>query len=464
LDLHDEPQRVGSLITGGYGFQEEEAKLMYTFITMLNNRPRVVVKLALVCTLLSLCGCQHRFSITAPAPPPIDPSEYTSTDYQADVTAYKTATTPGAGLNPDLAKQARNNIAYGLMGQIDVVYGAYYNQLFSTKNTVAIGSDALTLGLSSAATIATHAATKTILSALGTGFSGLALSVDKNYFAQQTFPVIGVAMQTRRDKIRATIISNLALDTTTYPLLATRRDLVAYLNAGTLASGLQELQEEAGAATAATVPTAAGAKGPPAPSSLTAAAGNSQVSLSWTAAAGATSYNLYWATSPGVTPANGTKINVAATNSYVHSGLKNDTAYYYVVTAVNASGESAASAQTSATPAAPAPAAAPAVPSGLTATAGNAQVSLSWTAAAGATSYNLYWATSPSVTPLNGTEISGIATNSYTHSGPGVTNGNTYYYVVTAVNASGKSAASAQASATPTAPVRAEQILKLTPH
>jgi hypothetical protein len=421
--------------------------------------------LGAICALLSLCGCQHHFSIAAPAPTPINPSDYALDDYKKDLDAYKTAATPGAGANPELAKVTRNNIAYGLMSQIDVVYGAYYNRLFSSKNAVAIGGDALTLGLSTAATIATHAATKTILSALGTGFSGLALSVDKNYFAQQTFPVIGVAMQTRRDKVRATIVANLALDTATYPLSAAKRDLVAYFNAGTLASGLQELQEEAGAATATTVTNAAANK-PPAPSALTASAGNSQVSLLWTAPAGAASYNLYYSTSTGVTPANGTKISGIVANSHTHSGLTNATTYYYVVTAVNANGESAPSNQASATPSAPVPAggALPPAPSALTAAGGNSQISLAWTASPGAMSYNLYWATNAGVTPANGTTISGILTNSYAHSGlaPGT---GPYHYIVTAVNANGESVPSNEASATPAALAQTEEMLRrLTPH
>jgi O-glycosyl hydrolase len=88
----------------------------------------------------------------------------------------------------------------------------------------------------------------------------------------------------------------------------------------------------------------------------------------------------------------------------------------------------------------------PAAPTGLTATAGNTQVSLSWTASSGATSYNVKRST------VNG---SGYATinsptgTSYTNTG--LTNGTTYYYVVTAVNANGESGNSNQASATPVA-------------
>src|SRR5580658_1419437 len=88
----------------------------------------------------------------------------------------------------------------------------------------------------------------------------------------------------------------------------------------------------------------------------------------------------------------------------------------------------------------------PPAPTGLTATAGNAQVSLSWSASSGATSYNVMRGTA------NGgpyTTISAPTTTSY--SDTGLTNATTYYYVVTAANANGASGDSNQASATPAA-------------
>lgn len=183
---------------------------------------------------------------------------------------------------------------------------------------------------------------------------------------------------------------------------------------------------------------------PSAPTGVAAVPANAQNSISWNASSGATSYNVYWSTTTGVTKANGTKIT-GATSPYVHPVLTNGTAYFYVVTAVNTAGESADSAQVSATPVAPL--VPPAAPSGLTATAGNAQATVSWGPVSGAASYNLYWSTTSGVTKLNGTKITG-ATSPYVHLG--LTNGNTYYYVVTAVNANGESADSAQASAVPT--------------
>ena len=88
----------------------------------------------------------------------------------------------------------------------------------------------------------------------------------------------------------------------------------------------------------------------------------------------------------------------------------------------------------------------PSAPTGLTATAGNAQVSLSWTASAGATSYNVKRSTT-SGGPYS--TVSSPTGTSYTNTG--LTNGTAYYYVVTALNSNGESGNSNQASATPTA-------------
>lgn len=89
---------------------------------------------------------------------------------------------------------------------------------------------------------------------------------------------------------------------------------------------------------------------------------------------------------------------------------------------------------------------APAAPTNLTATAGNTQVSLSWTASSGATSYNVKRSTTSGGPYSN--VATGVTSTNFTDTG--LTNGTTYFYVVSAVNGSGESANSNQASATPT--------------
>lgn len=87
---------------------------------------------------------------------------------------------------------------------------------------------------------------------------------------------------------------------------------------------------------------------PAAPINLTALGGMTQITLNWNLSAGATSYNAYWSDAPGVTPESGTLIENVSPGEII-SGLLNNTAYYAVVTALNASGESLASNEANAT-------------------------------------------------------------------------------------------------------------------
>ncbi|MDB6122952.1 MAG: Coagulation factor 5/8 type domain protein [Pedosphaera sp.] len=85
----------------------------------------------------------------------------------------------------------------------------------------------------------------------------------------------------------------------------------------------------------------------------------------------------------------------------------------------------------------------PGTPTGLTAVAGAGQASLSWTATLGAASYNVKRATAPAG-PY--TTVVVAATNAAIDAG--LAGGTRYYYVVSAFNAVGESANSAQISAT----------------
>jgi Glycoside hydrolase family 44/Fibronectin type III domain len=89
----------------------------------------------------------------------------------------------------------------------------------------------------------------------------------------------------------------------------------------------------------------------------------------------------------------------------------------------------------------------PSVPTGVMATAGNAQVALAWTASSGATSYHVKRGTA-SGGPF--TQVAAPASAGFTDTG--LTNGTTYFYVVSALNSAGESTDSMPASAKPAAP------------
>jgi autotransporter-associated beta strand protein len=172
------------------------------------------------------------------------------------------------------------------------------------------------------------------------------------------------------------------------------------------------------------------------PASLTAAPGNTQVTLTWPAVAGATGYSVQRsAVTGGPYSAKGT----SAGPSYTDSGLTNGTPYYYVVASINTSGSGVNSPQATATPSASLPVA----PTNLAAAATSSQITLTWNASAGATGYEVMRSTA---TGGPYTAIAGVTITTSTDTN--ILGGLTYYYVVAASNASGTGAYSNQASAT----------------
>jgi hypothetical protein len=88
----------------------------------------------------------------------------------------------------------------------------------------------------------------------------------------------------------------------------------------------------------------------------------------------------------------------------------------------------------------------PAAPTRLTAMAANGQIALTWTTSPGASNYSIYRGTSSG--NESGTPVAlGVAPASYTDNG--LSNGTVYYYKVAAINLSGTSGYSNEASATP---------------
>jgi Bacterial Ig-like domain/Fibronectin type III domain len=187
-----------------------------------------------------------------------------------------------------------------------------------------------------------------------------------------------------------------------------------------------------------------------------AATGSGQATVNFTPAAGglATGFEVR------VVNAAGTQVGAlqpadAGATSLVVTGLANGTAVRFQVRAVNALGTSAFSALSNAvTPAAPVLASAPAIG---TATAGNAQVTVTWTApaavpSAAVTQFRIRVFVGTSATPTREVTVGNVTSSAVA----ALINGTGYTFDVSAINAAGTGAPSAR---TPLITPRTEFVL-----
>jgi outer membrane protein assembly factor BamB len=184
---------------------------------------------------------------------------------------------------------------------------------------------------------------------------------------------------------------------------------------------------------------------PTAPQDLTTVLGNAQIILNWKAplddgGTPITGYNIY----RGTTAGGGILFVMGYTGgtSWNDTQFTGGTTYFYVISAVNVVGEGPKSDERNITVGD-----SPHVPSGLTATGGNAQIVLRWSAPTGGgtpTHYNVYRSDSQNG---NYTLIASPTTTKYKDTG--LTNGHKYWYKINAQNPYGVSGNTTAVSAKP---------------
>ena len=208
----------------------------------------------------------------------------------------------------------------------------------------------------------------------------------------------------------------------------------------------------AGQGTNSTTATATPLSTPSAPVNLEGAEADQSVELTWAAplSDGGTS-RLNYTVRYRVTGASSWTSHsspAASSTSATLTGLVNGTSYDVEVAAVNAQGAGTA-AQVTITPRTT-----PGTPTGLSATAGNTQVSLSWVApaddgGAAVTDYVIEYRSAGTVTWLVFTDGVSAGTTAVV---TGLTNGSAYEFAITAVNEAGDGLPTSEVTASPTAP------------
>ncbi len=178
---------------------------------------------------------------------------------------------------------------------------------------------------------------------------------------------------------------------------------------------------------------------------LAAVAGSNQVTLTWGAASLANTYHIWRGTRPNTEEVY--LADASTTTSFVDT-VANGTTYYYKVAGNNADGQGLLSNEASATPGSTGPAAPL-----LAVTPGSGSANLNWNYNGAAVTFNIYRSTATGQETLYRTNWPGSFTSFFES---GLTNGTTYYYKITAVNADSEGVQSLEASVTPgTAPLAA---------
>ena len=182
-----------------------------------------------------------------------------------------------------------------------------------------------------------------------------------------------------------------------------------------------------------------------------------EVTLMWTDVKGSVDYSIYVSTSPNVTDLNSYKIS-HVTNPFTITRLEPDATYHFVVAAEDGSEKIWKSKEISYTVTGPKgsiqfgellshPTRNAAVfnskPKVKALATKTRDVTLTWGNVPNATSYNIYWSHKPGVTKRNGIKISHVKNP---HKITGLKVGKKYYFVVTAVNATGESKESKEIS------------------
>tara|TARA_B100000953_G_scaffold146589_1_gene121376 strand:- start:1874 stop:3385 length:1512 start_codon:yes stop_codon:yes gene_type:complete len=188
------------------------------------------------------------------------------------------------------------------------------------------------------------------------------------------------------------------------------------------------------------------------PTSLSGTAGNAEVSLSWTAptsngGASISGYKVESSTNGGSTWSTSIADTGSSSTSAVVDGLSNGTAVTFRVSAINVAGTGSAS-DTEATT----PRTRPGQPTGLSATESSTQVELSWSApssdgGSAVTGYKVERSTNSGLTWTTVVADTGSTSTSSTVSG--LTNGTSYAFRISAVNAAGTGTGSSTVTATP---------------
>jgi hypothetical protein len=170
--------------------------------------------------------------------------EYTPAEFNTDRTSFIEKV--GSAPTMPVARRIRDSMVMRKVGDIDYFYSQYETTLSTGRATYDTLADVTELGVALATTISNGERVKTVLAAALTAFKGVRTSIDKNFFREQTLPIIIKEMQALRSAKKLDIVAKLtARGPDSYGFDEASNDVGEYFYAGTLYAGLGSLTESA---------------------------------------------------------------------------------------------------------------------------------------------------------------------------------------------------------------------------
>lgn len=148
-------------------------------------------------------------------------------------------------LNP-ATPEARNKTLEELKYLIDANFLKFESALTTEKAYFETVADLSLLGLGAAGTLGTGEATKAILAAISAGVAGTRISINKNFFMEQSMQVVRAKMKAARERKGEQMRRAMTLSLGEYPIARGLSDLAEYYRTGTLIGAFDDLAADAG--------------------------------------------------------------------------------------------------------------------------------------------------------------------------------------------------------------------------
>ncbi|MFG0256500.1 MAG: hypothetical protein ACF8GE_01200 [Phycisphaerales bacterium JB043] len=139
-----------------------------------------------------------------------------------------------SGPSPDDKQRIRNELIEKTMLMIDSNYDIFISKLSASRKGFDTSVDVGVILLGGVSTVMTPTSTKSILTQIATGLTGIKNTINKNYFYDKSLGILMKQMEANRIALSDNIYSKFGQGVDDYPLSQSVRDLLQYYRAGTL--------------------------------------------------------------------------------------------------------------------------------------------------------------------------------------------------------------------------------------